>query len=292
MGNSPIRGVVAAVVTPIGDDLEPDLDRFVAFCRHLLDNGCDGLNICGTTGEATSFTVAQRTRIMEAAARSLPLDRLMVGTGAAAVGDAVALTSRAAALGFPVALVLPPFYYKGVSDDGLFAFFARLVEATAGQPIPVYLYNFPQMTGLTFSPALARRLKEAFPDRIAGAKDSSGDLAYAAELAKIDGFDAFPSSETALARVDADGFAGCISASVSVTAPLVGRFWRDRGNAALAQQVAAARSAISSVPLIPSVKYLVGRIHDDPEFERLLPPHLPLTQAQKQALDGVGREAA
>jgi 4-hydroxy-tetrahydrodipicolinate synthase len=292
MSSSTLRGVIAAVPTPVQADGEPDATRFLRHAAWALANGCDALNVLGTTGEANSFSVAQRKDVMRAAAKSLDRSRLMVGAGMPDIATTVELTRFAHELGFAAALVLPPFYYKGVSDDGLFAFFARLVEATAGQPIPVYLYNFPQMTGLTFSPALARRLKEAFPDRIAGAKDSSGDLAYAAELAKIDGFDAFPSSETALARVDADGFAGCISASVSVTAPLVGRFWRDRGNAALAQQVAAARSAISSVPLIPSVKYLVGRIHDDPEFERLLPPHLPLTQAQKQALDGVGREAA
>ena len=274
MSSSTLRGVIAAVPTPVQADGEPDATRFLRHAAWALANGCDALNVLGTTGEANSFSVAQRKDVMRAAAKSLDRSRLMVGAGMPDIATTVELTRFAHELGFAAALVLPPFYYKGVSDDGLFAFFARLVEATAGQPIPVYLYNFPQMTGLTFSPALARRLKEAFPDRIAGAKDSSGDLAYAAELAKI------------------DGFAGCISASVSVTAPLVGRFWRDRGNAALAQQVAAARSAISSVPLIPSVKYLVGRIHDDPEFERLLPPHLPLTQAQKQALDGVGREAA
>lgn len=289
---SNLSGVIAAVPTPVTEAGEPDTERFLRHAGWALANGCDALNVLGTTGEANSFSAAQRKAVMRAAASKLDRARLMVGTGTPDIATTVDLTRFAHDLGFAAALVLPPYYYKGVSDDGLFAFFARLVDATAGQPIPVYLYNFPQMTGLRFSPELAARLKKAFPDRIVGAKDSSGDLPYAAELARIDGFDVFPSSETALGRADQDGFAGCISASVSVTAPLVGRYWRDRANAALAQRVAAARGAISSVPLIPSVKYLVARIHGDAGFERLLPPHLPLTDAQKQALEGVEREAA
>ena len=114
----------------------------MALCRRLLDNGCDGLNICGTTGEATSFTVAQRMAIMDAAAADLPLERLMVGTGAASIGDAIALTKQAAALGFAGALLLPPFYYKGVDDDGIARLFARH-RAAATARIDLYLYNFP-----------------------------------------------------------------------------------------------------------------------------------------------------
>jgi 4-hydroxy-tetrahydrodipicolinate synthase len=291
MPSAKLSGVIAAVPTPVTAAGEPDIERFLRHARWALANGCDGLNILGTTGEANSLSAAQRKAVMRAAA---PLDRarLMVGTGTPDLATTIDLTRFAYDLGFAAALVLPPYYYKGVSDDGLFFWFDRLIEATATTPIPNYLYSFPQMTGLKFLPDLARRLKQAFPSRIIGAKDSSGDLAYAAELAKIEGFDVFPSSETALGRADADGFAGCISASVNVTAPLVARFWRDRGNAALAQRVAAARTGISSVPLIPAVKYLVGQIHGDAEFERLLPPHLPLTGAEKQALAGVEREAA
>jgi 4-hydroxy-tetrahydrodipicolinate synthase len=291
MPSAKLSGVIAAVPTPVTAAGEPDIERFLRHARWALANGCDGLNVLGTTGEANSLSAAQRKAVMRAAA-SLDRARLMVGTGTPDLTTTIDLTRFAYDLGFAAALVLPPYYYKGVSDDGLFAWFDRLIEATAEQPVPIYLYNFPQMTGLKFSPELARRLKLAFPARIIGAKDSSGDLAYAAELAKIEGFDVFPSSETALGRADADGFAGCISASVNVTAPLVARFWRDRGNAALAQRVAAARTGISSVPLIPAVKYLVGQIHGDAEFERLLPPHLPLTGAEKQALAGVEREAA
>ena len=162
-----MRGVIAAAATPITDDYQPDLPRFVALCRRLLDNGCDGLNICGTTGEATSFTVAQRMAIMDAAAAVLPLDRLMVGTGAASIGDAVTLTKHAAERGFAAALVLPPFYYKNVADDGIVDLFARLVAATADRPIPIHLYNFPALSGVEVlagaRSAPARKIRQ--PDR-------------------------------------------------------------------------------------------------------------------------------
>jgi 4-hydroxy-tetrahydrodipicolinate synthase len=287
-----LHGVIAAVPTPATASGEPDTARFLQHARWALENGCDGLNVLGTTGEANSFSAGQRSAVMTAAASGIDARRLMVGTGTPDLATTISLTRLAYELGFAGALVLPPYYYKGVSDDGLLAWFERLIEATAEAPVPIYLYNFPQMTGIRFSPELARRLKAAFRERIAGAKDSSGDLAYAAELAKTENFDVFPSSETAIGRAGADGYAGCISATVSVTAPLVARYWAAPGNAALAAKVAEARATISAQPLIPAVKYLVSLLHGDPAFARVLPPHLPLTQAQKSALAGVEEAAA
>ena len=164
----------------------PDTARATKLARHLLDNGCDGLNVLGTTGEATSFSLDERKRVMSAYRDAgLPIDRLMVGTGAAATADAVALTRHAADLGFAGALLLPPFYYKGVPDDGLVAYVEAIVQATAGSPIPIYLYHFPQQSGLHWHVALVRRLLDRFGSRIVGLKDSSGDMAYAREAAAI-----------------------------------------------------------------------------------------------------------
>src|SRR5438094_5505842 len=132
-----LRGVIAAIATAVDEEGEPDCARSTALARFLLANGCDGLNVLGTTGEATSFSLGQRIRVMTAYRdAALPLDRLMVGTGAAAVADAVALTRHAAELGFAGALVLPPFYYKGVPDDGLAAYIETIITATAAPPIP------------------------------------------------------------------------------------------------------------------------------------------------------------
>src|SRR5271168_2340432 len=156
----PLHGVIAAVATAIDPAGEPDCARSTALARFLLSNGCDGLNVLGTTGEATSFSLDQRKKVMNDYATSgLPLDRMMVGTGAAATADAVALTRHAAELGFAGALVLPPFYYKGVPDDGLAAYIGTIVAATADQPIPIYLYHYPQLSGLPWQPRLIRRLR-------------------------------------------------------------------------------------------------------------------------------------
>src|SRR6478735_7785568 len=162
-----LKGVIAAIATAVGPDGAPDCGRSTALARFLLANGCDGLNVLGTTGEATSLSLDQRKSVMSAyAAAGLPMERLMVGTGAAALADAVALTRHAAALGFAGALLLPPFYYKGVPDDGLAAYIDAVVKATADKPVPIYLYHFPAQSGLPWHIALIRRLREAHGGRI------------------------------------------------------------------------------------------------------------------------------
>jgi 4-hydroxy-tetrahydrodipicolinate synthase len=148
-----VRGVIAAITTPVTEHGAPDTARFLSRAEYLLENGCDGLNVLGTTGEATSFTVDARERLMNEIGRSsLPTDRMLVGTGAAALGDAVRLTMAAAANGFAGALVLPPFYYKPLSQAGLLEFFKVLLGATNAPSIPTYLYNFPALTGVTYTP--------------------------------------------------------------------------------------------------------------------------------------------
>src|SRR5882672_9923751 len=171
MTSNQLQGVIAAIATAVDETGAPDCARSTALARFLLDNGCDGLNVLGTTGEATSFSLEQRKRVMSAYRDTgLPLDRLMVGTGAASVADAVTLTRHAAELGFAGALVLPPFYYKGVPDDGLAAYVDTIVQATAGKPIPLYLYHFPAQSGLPWHPKLVKRLLATHGERIVGLK--------------------------------------------------------------------------------------------------------------------------
>src|SRR5580692_3499113 len=215
MPQSSLAGVIAAIATATDAAGEPDYARSVALARFLLDHGCDGLNVLGTTGEATSYGLAQRQAVMNAyRAAGLPLDRMMVGTGATATADAVALTRHAAELGFGGALVLPPFYYKGVPDDGLVAYVGAIVNATSAKPIPIYLYHYPALSGLPWHVALIRRLLDAYGERIVGLKDSSGDMDFARAAAAIDPrFKVFPSTEAVLAEARSGVFAGCISAT-------------------------------------------------------------------------------
>jgi 4-hydroxy-tetrahydrodipicolinate synthase len=265
-----LHGVIAAIATAIDEAGEPDCGRSVALARFLLENGCDGLNVLGTTGEATSFSLDQRRRVMGAyAASALPLERMMVGTGAAACADAVALTRHAAALGFAGALVLPPFYYKGVPDDGLVAYIG---EATAAQPIPIYLYHFPAQSGLSWHIALIRRLLDLFGERIVGLKDSSGEMDFACAAAGIDPrFRVFPSTEAALPQARSGPFAGCISATANLNADLCARAYRSGDTAALAEAVAI-RKLFDRKALVPGVKALLAHIHGDTQWARVAPP--------------------
>ncbi|HKA73063.1 MAG TPA: dihydrodipicolinate synthase family protein [Xanthobacteraceae bacterium] len=279
---SSLSGVIAAIATAVDDKGGPDAARSVKLARHLLDNGCDGLNVLGTTGEATSFSLDQRKAVMSAYAQAgLPLERLMVGTGAAALADALVLTRHAADLGFAGALVLPPFYYKGMPDDGLFNFVAALVDGTAERPIPIYLYHFPANSGLPWPIALIRRLRQAFGKRIVGLKDSSGNMAYAREAAAVAAdFAVFPSTEAALLEARSGAFAGCISATANLNADLCARAWRDRDADALSAAVTI-RALFDGKPLVSGVKALLGHIHGDPAWARVMPPLTAFSAADR-----------
>jgi 4-hydroxy-tetrahydrodipicolinate synthase len=280
-----LSGVIAAVATPIDDNGAPDLARAIKLARFLLDNGCDGLNVLGTTGEATSFSREERMAVMSAyKAQKMPLDRLMVGTGAAAVADAVALTRHAAELGFAGALVLPPFYYKGVPDDGLAAYIDTLVRATTDKPIPIYLYHFPAMSGLPWHVGLIRRLLDAYPSRIVGLKDSSGDMTYARSAAAIaKEFAVFPSTEAVLFEARGGAFAGCISATANLNPDLCARAWR-QGDAAALEQAVTIRKLFDGKPLVSGVKSLLAHIHGDPSLARVKPPLAALSTADRNAV--------
>ncbi len=287
-----MSGVIAAIATPIEESGAPDLGRAMKLARFLLDNGCDGLNVLGTTGEATSFSLAERKAVMDAyKSNGLPLNRLMVGTGAAAVGDAVALTRHAAELGFAGALVLPPFYYKGVPDDGLAAYIDIIVQATAAKPIPIYLYHYPAMSGPPWHVALIDRLLKSHPARIVGLKDSSGDMAYARSAAAVKpGFAVFPSTEAALLEARRGDFAGCISATANLNADLCQRAWASGDTAALEAAVTI-RKLFEGKPLVSGVKALLAHIHGDPALARMKPPLAAFPAADRAAVvagyDGV-----
>ena len=277
-----LRGVIAAIATPLTDEGVPDAARFLKLAKRLLDNGCDGLNVLGTTGEATSFTVEERLALMRAVAGSdLDLGRMMVGTGASATGDAVALTAAASELGFAGALVLPPFYYKGVPDAGIVDYF-RAIAAASGK-VPLYLYNFPAMSGVTYTLGLVRALMDALPGRIAGLKDSSGDLAYAREVAAIsDELAVFPSNEAVLIEARRGALAGCISATANLNAGFCARAFHEGDQTALAKAVRV-RALFDGKPLVPGVKAALSALHNDAALGRVKPPLVAASEAEKAA---------
>ena len=279
-----LKGVIAAIATPVDAAGEPDLPRYLKLARHLLDNGCDGLNILGTTGEATSFSLGQRMRVMSALRDAgLPMHRLMVGTGAASVADAQDLTRHAAVLGFAGALIIPPFYYKGISNAGMIRFFERLVRGTEGAPLPLYLYHFPALSGVPYTPSLVADLIGAFGPRIAGLKDSSGDMEYARTVARAHpGFDVFPSNEATLTEARTGIFAGCISATANLNSAWCAKGFHKGDEAALATAVSI-RKMFDGKVLISGVKATLAHIHKDPALAAPLPPLVACDAAEQAA---------
>lgn len=283
-----LGGIMAAAITPFDRRSQPHHARFIAHCKALLQNGCDGINVLGTTGEANSIGLADRFDLMESVASSgLPMDRLMVGTGSPAVEDAIRLTKHAQACGFAGALILPPFYYKNVSDDGLFAFLGHLIERVDPRRIKIYLYNFPAMTGLWYSVALIERLVREFPGVVVGIKDSASDRAFQRELlTRLPGFRVFPGTEAYIAEAKRDGCAGCISASTNVTAREAQAAWSasDVDYPEKQERVAALRTTIAAHPMVPAIKAIKSRLEQNDKWERMLPPLVPLGIEQKGKL--------
>ncbi|MBV8790965.1 MAG: dihydrodipicolinate synthase family protein [Pseudolabrys sp.] len=279
-----LRGVIAAIATPIHEDGSPDTERVIKLARYLLDNGCNALNVLGTTGEATSFSTGERKAVMSAfKTAGLPMDRLMVGTGAAAMADAVTLTKHAAELGYSGALVLPPFYYKGVPDDGLAHYMDTIVRATADKPVPLYLYHIPQTSAVPWPIPLVDRLIKTYKGRIVGLKDSSGDMSYSRAAAALSAdFAVFPSTEAALLEGRDGKFAGCISATTNLNADLCAVALKNNDQAMLDAAVTI-RKLFDGKPLVPGVKALLAHIHGDPAFARVKPPFVSYAAADRAA---------
>ncbi|MEM7463437.1 MAG: dihydrodipicolinate synthase family protein [Pseudomonadota bacterium] len=219
------RGVYAAAVSPFNADGSLAISKLIAYCEHLLsDGGCDGVAPTGTTGEGTSISMQDRLALPDAFANAgIERDRVIFGTGAPATGDCIALTRAAYDAGYINVLVLPPYYYKGVSDDGLYAYFAQLVDAIGKDDLRIYMYHFPQMSQVPLSPDLVVRLRKSFGPIIAGLKDSSGDFEQSRAIVEATGgvsedFDVYPSSEAMIWDGLSIGTAGTISGSTNIFA--------------------------------------------------------------------------
>jgi len=284
-----LRGVIAAAATPLNPDLSIDTDRLIEHCRALLAEGCDGINLLGTTGEATSFPVEQRIATMQAVARSnLPLSQFMAGTGAASLSDAVRLTRAALDLNFAGALVLPPFYYKPIDNEGLHAYFDALIDRV-GADLRLYLYNFPQLSGVPYPLEFVQALKQKYPRQLLGLKDSSGNNDYAIAMAQgVADFDVFPSAEGTLKDADRYGWAGCISATVNVTSRAAAVGWKSRGTEEGQHAIATAaaqRAILARSPVIAAVKQALAVKYQHAGWARMVPPlhSLNAEQAKQQA---------
>lgn len=291
MTKSPWSGVWVPALTPFNDDLSVNQDAFVRHCLWLLEEGADGLAVFGTTSEANSLSMTERQRLLEAlVAAQIPPDRLMPGVGCSALPDTVALCRHALEQGCRAVLMLPPFYYKGVSDEGLFAAYSWAIEQVASEDLRVFLYHIPPVAQVPLSRSLIRALREAYPQQVAGVKDSGGDWAHTRLL--LDGFPEmaiFAGSERFLLDTLRHGGAGCITASGNVNPGgirLVYEHWRgdEAGVDAVQERVTACRDLLEGFPMIPALKALCAWHHGAELWCNVRPPLMPLTERERAQL--------
>ena len=285
-----ITGVLSPVVTPFKADLSPDTERFVRQCKWLVANNV-GLAVFGTNSEANSLAAGERMELLEKLVEAgIPASRMMPGTGCCALTDSVKLTAHAVKLGCAGALMLPPFYYKGVSDEGLYRNYAEIVERVGDARLQIYLYHIPQVTQVPISLKLIERLLKAYPKNIAGTKDSSGDWnntkATLDAFAK-DGFDVFPGSETFLLAGMRNGGKGCISATANVNPQAIDHLyanWQSAEADALQSGLDKIRNIFQKYPMIPAMKYAIAHWSGHAAWGTVRPPLIEVNAEQSAAL--------
>jgi 4-hydroxy-tetrahydrodipicolinate synthase len=285
-----MRGVLSPVVTPFDDDLAVDHAGFIEHCRWLLAADV-GLAVFGTNSEGNSLSVAERARALYALVDAgLPADRMMPGTGSCAIPDVVALTREAVQLGCSGVLMLPPFYYKSVSDDGLFGFFSEVIERVADPALRVYLYHIPPVAQVPLSLDLIARLLDRYGPVVAGIKDSGGQWDHTAALIERfapRGFQVFAGSESFLLRTMRAGGAGCISATANVNPAAIAALHRDWQAADADLRQAAldrVRTLFAGFPMIPAMKHALAMATARAGWQRVRPPLVALDPAGQQAL--------
>ncbi|MEP9375702.1 dihydrodipicolinate synthase family protein [Aquabacter sp. CN5-332] len=279
-------GVFCAALTPFNADFSVDTARFVAHCHTLLSDGCDGIALLGTTGEANSLSLDERKALLEATlAAGIAPEKLMPGTGVAALPETVALTRHALANGVTTVVMLPPFYYKGVSSEGLVAAYSQVVEAVGDDRLKVVLYHIPQMSGVPIPHDVIEQLRARYPSVFVAIKDSSGDRAnMEAMLERFPGLSVLIGADPLMLPLLAKGAAGCITATSNLVGGDLAFIFRHHADPARAAEVAAAqervakaRNAASIHPQMASLKAVLAARPAGEGWSRLRPPLMPLS---------------
>lgn len=285
-------GLWPPAATPFDAVGQVDLPVFLRHCRALLEDGADGLAVLGTTSEANSLTLSERREVVDALIEGgVNPARLLPGTGACAVGDAVELSRHAVRAGCAGVLLLPPFFYKGVPDEGLHDYVAQVIDGVADDALRIYLYHIPQMAGTGWSLDLIAQLRADFPSAVVGLKDSSGDWENTrAVIESFPGFAVFPASEAVLSEAIPLGAAGCISASANVNARgiarLIAALRSGKDATDLQAQASEVRRSVTAAPLVPAVKAILSRLRGEPGWSRVRPPLRPVEGADADRLMG------
>jgi len=284
-----LSGIFSPVVMPFKPNLEVDADRLIRQCRWLLGQGV-GIAVFGTNSEANSLSVGEKIDLLDRLVDAgIDPSRLLPGTGLCAIPDTLRLTRHAVKLGCCGVLMLPPFYYKDVSDQGLFRSFAEIIERADNEQLRIILYHIPPVSQIALSIPLIERLIEAYPRTIAGIKDSSGDWANTSAMldAGWSDFSIFSGSENFLLQTLQKGGAGCISATANINPAAIHYLylhWQGPDAEALQQRLVAIRNCVQHFPVIPALKSIVAHYSADSSWDRVRPPLVELTEEQRNNL--------
>lgn len=284
-----MSGVLCPVVTPFDEGRSPDPDRLIRQCRWLLSQNV-GLAVFGTNSEANSLSIEEKMLLLDRLVDAgIDTNRLMPGTGCCALTDTVRLTAHAVNLGCAGTLMLPPFYYKDVSDDGLFASFAEVIDRVGSASLRVYLYHIPPVSQVGISLDLIERLVRAYPDTVVGIKDSSGDWHNTEAMLERgwDDFRVFAGAETFLLQNMRGGGSGCISATANINPAAIDRLyqhWQGAEAESLQQELDEIRRTAMAFPMIPALKATVAHFSRDAQWRTVRPPLVALAAEQCSAL--------
>jgi 4-hydroxy-tetrahydrodipicolinate synthase len=284
------NGVIVASVTPLDADGRPDGAALARHLQFVFERGCDGALLFGTTGEGLSFTVEERRTALDAVLDAgISPERLLVGTGALPLPDVVDLTRHATDRGVGGVLVVPPFHFRDITDDGLVRTYDQIVQGTGREALRLYFYHYPELTGVPISFPVIERLREQYPEQIAGIKDSSDEWDHQDALcSSFPDLQIFAGSERHLTPLLRAGGAGCISATVNITAPVARqavRDWQNDATVASAQStLTELRTRLSQFPTIPALKQLLAWRHEQPTWARVRPPLAPLDADEEERL--------
>jgi len=292
MSSHSLSGVLAPVVTPFKDDFSPDSDKLIAHCRWLLSQDC-GLAVFGTNSEANSLSVSERKKLLDDLVEAeIDVSRMMPGTGCCSLTDSIELTRHAVTSGCAGVLMLPPFYYKNIPEEGLYRYFSELIDRVADDRLKIYLYHIPPMATVGIPPLLVEKLLKKYPSTIAGMKDSSGDwnnTKLMLDNFAATGFDVFVGSETFLLENMRNGGAGCISATANVNPAAIAHLfheWQAPDAKKHQQKLSAIRESFGKTLMIPALKAIVAHYLNDPSWKTLRPPLLQLgTTEEKQLIE-------
>ena len=287
-----LEGVWAPCLTPIHADLSIDDARLFEHVDWLLSNGCSGIVLFGTTGEAASFSATERMQALETLiARGISTSRIMVGTGFTAISDTVQVTKHAVAQGCRAVLMIPPFYFKDPTDSGLISTYRHVIDETNCSDLKVLLYHFPRMSTVPISYRLIDALIESHGDVIAGLKDSTGDWnSVEGYIKRYPDLAIFPGTDALLLKGLRAGGAGTITATADINPHGIGHvfdLWRQGEQAEDAQtQVETIRSIVFEYPLAAALKAVHASYRSDSSWNRLRPPLVALNDADQTALMG------